>query len=127
MRIEKKYSITNKTFHFVELEYVSDDNFMVSRIECTIIFASFHSLRNRSYYDNAVCHIGSLVTDQNYRNMGYATKLLEMIKQICLDSNIRTITLDDCSDNFNTKNNVYVKNGFSYVDEGFPEMIFRFA
>ena len=41
-----------------------------------------------------------------------------------IDRNCSVITLDDCSDNFNSPHNIYIKCGFQYIVYGEPEMIY---
>jgi len=51
---------------------------------------------------------------------GHATTLLNMLKK-----ESKSITLDDMSDHYRKSHNIYVKNGFQYVEEDGPEMIWR--
>jgi len=79
------------------------------------------------YIINDKCIVLSIHTNVNYRNKGYATKLLNEIKNYLIknNSNINKITLDDCTDNFNTKDNLYLKFGFKYINDGESEMEFN--
>ena len=76
------------------------------------------------YIKNDICTILSIHTNIIYRNKGYATKLLNEIKNYLIKNNfnVNKIILDDCTDNFNTKNNLYLKFGFKYITNGEPEM-----
>lgn len=71
------------------------------------------------------CTILSLHVDELYRNNGYGTFLLKEIIKYCMENNIKIIKLDDVSDNFNKKNNIYTKLNFKYISSGFPEMIYE--
>ncbi len=59
--------------------------------------------------------------------MGHGTYILNYIKKICVENNINVIKVDDCSDNFNKENNIYLKNGFKYNQYLYPEMEFHFT
>ena len=76
------------------------------------------------FYDQHMCNIVSVHTYEQYRNKGFCTLLLQNILLFCNEKHIQTITLDDCTDNFNRPNNVYLKFGFHYINEGEPEMIY---
>ena len=88
---------------------------------------------NEKQYSNIVflhnkteknCILLSLHTEDEYRNMGYGSILLKKIIKYCIENEIREILLDDCTDNFNKPNNIYLKSGFKYINEGEPEMIY---
>lgn len=98
------------------------DNKIISFMECTINFESCHELRNKEYYVNASCSINDLHTMAEYKGMGFGSDLLKFIKQYCADTNIKTITLDDCTDNYRKTNNIYLKNGFLYDTDTGCEM-----
>ena len=70
-----------------------------------------------------ICTILSLNTDIEYRNKGYATKLLYYVINYCKLNDYKTLYLDDCSDNFNKINNIYLNIGFNYINNGSPEMV----
>jgi GNAT superfamily N-acetyltransferase len=69
------------------------------------------------------CKIIDLYTIRQYQNQGCATYLINQVISFCRKKGINIITLDDCSDNFNQINNIYLKAGFTYIEVGFPEMI----
>lgn len=71
-----------------------------------------------------ICIVLDLFTYETYRNKGYGSVLLNEIKKYCRTKQIKEIHLDDCSNNFNKKNNIYIKNGFIYETPKQPEMIF---
>ena len=72
---------------------------------------------------NHNCIIINFETVEKYRNMGHGINLLTKFINYMKLLGISTILLDDCSDNFNSQNNIYIKCGFLYIIEGFPEMI----
>lgn len=74
------------------------------------------------YVENDQCTILSLDTDINHQNKGHATKLLIKIEEFCRKNKVVKIILDDCTDNYRKPNNIYLKNGFNYIEDGFPEM-----
>jgi hypothetical protein len=59
----------------------------------------------------------------NQRNKGYASLLIIASCIISERFGLDTIELDDCSDNFKKKNNLYTNLSFRYIEDGFPEMI----
>jgi GNAT superfamily N-acetyltransferase len=71
-------------------------------------------------YDNDIANLIYLYTNKNNRNKGYATKLLKKSIKILKNMNIKKIELDDMSDNNWSEHNIYIKNGFSYINN-FPE------
>lgn len=73
------------------------------------------------------CNIDYLYTYAEFRFGGYATKLLQILDLFCIRHNIDEIRLDDDSDRFGMNNNIYLKNGFIYVENGHPEMIKNIA
>lgn len=76
------------------------------------------------YSTRGECNILNIFINEKYRNMGYGTYILNYIKKFCIERNVKKITLDDCSDNFNKENNLYIKYGFKYINKNYPEMIF---
>ena len=75
-------------------------------------------------YDDNCITINFIRTKTQYQNKGYATKILKYLIELCKDLKINKIELDDCSDNFNKTNNLYLQCGFTYKNDGEPEMIF---
>lgn len=61
-------------------------------------------------------------TNNEYQKKGYASKLINHMINYCRDSQISEINLDDMTDNYRKDNNLYLKNGFKYVDDNGPEM-----
>jgi hypothetical protein len=102
-----------------------ENDIQYSDAYCTITYNSSITTRTQTYYDNAVCRIQHIFTNENMRNCGYATTILNVIINKCKKENIHLIVLDDCTDNFNKQNNIYVKVGFTYIMLGYPEMIYR--
>lgn len=69
------------------------------------------------------CIIKYILVKDGFRNRGFGTLLLKKLIEHCRECNINKIELDDMSDNFGKNNNIYLKNNFQYVKDGFPEMI----
>jgi GNAT superfamily N-acetyltransferase len=101
-----------------KMSYNDDFAYLCFTIHCDNPLVTRHN----KYFRNVYCTIQYLFTMKQYRNMGYATRLLLHLKQYCKSNNIKIIRLDDCSDNFNKQNNLYVQNGFNYIVQGYPEM-----
>ncbi len=97
----------------------------IAHATCYIKYENYYNLRQSKCFINAICTIGYIGTTKTYRNKGYATEIIKYIKKYCYENKIKIITLDDCSDNFNKENNIYLKNGFQYIESGFPEMYFN--
>ena len=65
--------------------------------------------------------ISSVVTQKKYRGNGIASFLILLVADYC--ENITSkIVLDDMSDNFMMKNNLYTNIGFYYIAQNAPEM-----
>jgi len=69
-----------------------------------------------------ICSINSLSINDKYQNQGYGSILLYNLIEYCKKNEIKNIILDDMSDRFNQKNNIYLKFGFRYIINGLPEM-----
>ena len=67
--------------------------------------------------------ITSLYTFEGYSGKGYATVLLNRLFDEVKSKGYKTINVDDCTDLFRKPNNIYLVNGFKYIEEGYPEMI----
>lgn len=107
-RIIKKYQKTKKRI----LLYLDTPNcYKASLIE--------------AYYakDEARIHIIDLGTREEYRGNGFASLLLKKMIKESYKIGCKSITLDDASDLFGKSDNIYLKHGFEYVNEGQPEMI----
>ena len=68
-------------------------------------------------------NITGLYTFEAYRGKGYATTLLNWLFDNLKSKGYNTIKVDDCTDLFRKPNNIYLVNGFKYIEEGYPEMI----
>lgn len=99
----------------------------------TDITARFKNKRPLSSYlhlmldhENNEATILSLNTKERIRGRGYATKLIsKAIEMAIKDPNIYSIHVDDMSNNYRLKNNIYIKCGFEYVENDSPEMILK--
>ena len=78
----------------------------------------------KAYYmdEDMSVSVTSLHTFEGYRGKGYATVLLNWLFDIVKYKGYNTITLDDCTELFRKPNNIYLTNGFEYIEEGYPEM-----
>ena len=68
------------------------------------------------------CYIADFNVNEEYQNKGYGSLLMEYLIDHCKENNIRKIILDDMSDRFNQEHNIYLKFGFKYISNNFPEM-----
>lgn len=70
--------------------------------------------------------INMISIEEEYRRKGMGTALLWNLYDYTISKgNISYILLDDCSDNFRMKNNIYTKLGATYIDKTGPEMIWK--
>jgi GNAT superfamily N-acetyltransferase len=69
-----------------------------------------------------VCTIIDFYIKKEHRGKHYGNRLLINFIKFMKTLNIKQIILDDMSDRFNQKNNIYVLNGFKYYNNGYPEM-----
>lgn len=80
-----------------------------------------------TYMENGVeCMLmTSLNVYEDCRGKGFATALLWRLYDECVNTlkNIKYITWGDCSDRYAKSDNIYLKIGARYVEEGEPEMI----
>lgn len=68
----------------------------------------------------------SLNVYEDCRGKGFGTALLWRLYDECMNCNIKNIkyiTWGDCSDRYGKPDNLYVKIGACYVEEGEPEML----
>jgi uncharacterized protein (UPF0248 family) len=65
-----------------------------------------------------------IYTIANYRNKRYASYILNYIIRKSKKNYFKTISLDDMTHRFNLDKNLYINNGFEYLEKGFPEMIY---
>jgi GNAT superfamily N-acetyltransferase len=63
-------------------------------------------------------HVGNVYTKSAWRNQGIATALLKRLLFELKRNKVTNVTLDDCSDT----GRCYTKLGFSYLEQGYPEM-----
>lgn len=66
--------------------------------------------------------VGFINVPEEKRGMGVGTKLMKSIQKWSTMWGAEKVTLDDCSDRFRKKNNLYIKCGFKYISKGHPEM-----
>ena len=70
-----------------------------------------------------VISVTSIVTDNKYRNRGLGSLLMISCAYIAEHFRLKSIELDDMTDNFRKSNNFYSNLSFRYVEDGMPEMI----
>ena len=101
--------------------YYSDKELEINKFFDSI--SHIHIVYN-SYDGDDSATIIFLKTNRRYRNKGLATNLLKESIKIIKKLKIKKIELDDMSRNARTKNNIYIKNGFKYINpHPEPEMI----
>ena len=70
-----------------------------------------------------VIFVKSMVTDCTYRNRGLGSLLMISCAYIAEHFGLKSMELDDMTDNFRKSNNFYSNLSFRYVEDGMPEMI----
>ena len=77
-----------------------------------------------AYYEEDYLYIATLYTHPQYRGLKYASTLLNRAKYEATKNKCKMIKLMDHTDLFNQENNIYLKHGFNYIDEGQPDMCY---
>tara|TARA_B100000586_G_C20044773_1_gene399311 strand:+ start:113 stop:682 length:570 start_codon:yes stop_codon:yes gene_type:complete len=70
-----------------------------------------------------IISVTSIVTDNKYRNRGLGSLLMISCAYIAEHFGLKSIELDDMTDNFRKSNNFYSNLSFRYVEDGMPEMV----
>lgn len=97
----------------VKLEYIIKNNFNMNIIGYIICIINF--IENN----------GIITTFNTFiNNKGYGSYLLKVLIKDIVNKYpyIKKIILDDMSDRFRKKNNIYINNGFRYLEDSGPEM-----
>ena len=74
---------------------------------------------------DGVMTIKWFTTHSDYRQKGMGDYLLKNVIRYAKENNIKEIELDDMTDRFSQKDNIYLKNGFVYLSKGSPEMTLK--
>jgi hypothetical protein len=124
-------SIQNeKSTHALTVPYLDNNNMIIDEKEnkpLNVFLLNANSFLHGVFTtenDNKILIITNLFTKIEFRGNKYASKLLNSALNEARLNNCKYITLTDCTDLFNNHKNIYLKNGFSYVEEGSPEMTF---
>ena len=83
---------------------LEEDNQVVSSVQMAIIESLTHNVRSFAVIENVVTHV-------DYRNKGYASRLLERATEIAKEKNCYKLFLETGSNRESTLN-FYRKNGF---------------
>lgn len=94
------------------------------KIHCPKIASYLHLMLDHINHEATIM---SLMTQENMRGQGYATRLLQSAIKLAHETlTVDYISVDDCTDNFRKDHNIYINNGFKYVEKFYPEMVIRF-
>ena len=104
-----------KNVHLILELYLKDSTGPVARL-----------LGTYPEWNKDVMYISDVSTFPNYTRKGYGTQLIRRALWEARRNGCSYVKLDDFSDGFGTDRNIYVKNGFKYEHDGFPEMILNF-
>jgi len=112
-----------KQYSMEEFKYLVDNQkneFIVGYL-CAILKQndSAYNLRYKLFSNLTMIYV-----DPNFRHQGIGNNLLNIFINYCKIANVKQIYLDDMSDNYRIFNkNLYIKNGFNYINNIGPEMI----
>lgn len=97
------FYISNSPIHF---NYISNNDSVISYIQYV--------------YDIKSASLIFLKTKNICKNKGFASKLLQISINYLKNKKVKKIELDDMSNQAHSKNNIYIKHGFNYINP-FPE------
>ncbi len=107
--------------------YVSKNNVMGDSIGYAFVTLTFDNkivLRNgKTLFLNPKMRINSFAVNHDKRCQGFGSQILHGLIHDAIESGVITIELDDMSDNYRKKRNIYTKFGFSYTNDIGPEMM----
>jgi GNAT superfamily N-acetyltransferase len=108
--------------HKMDENYI-DPNESIGFINFSVEYNNYHNLRSRQVFKRPNTHVIDLYIAHKYRNKGYGTMLLQYVISFCKNKfNVSEINLEDMSDNYRKKRNIYLKHGFKYNTKDGCEM-----
>lgn len=103
------YYIATKAFSYEDFENYDDiKTFVIGYCHC-------------SYNGNTII-INDLFVNEKYRHCNYGTTIITYVLKEAKQNNMIMSELDDMSNNYRKKNNIYLKLGYKYVNQYEPEM-----
>jgi len=121
--IEFKHEDHYEVIYFVTADdkpYIMES---IGHIHATLFFDKYTNLRSgRVYFTGPHLRINSFSVNEIFRGQGLGTKILKYAINDARQYQAKNITLDDMSDNHRQKRNIYVNNGFYYLEDWGPEM-----
>ncbi len=121
--IEFRYPTYQKRLYYI----TKDNSNRIAYVVCFWDYDNFIKLRSgKNYIINGTLSIVYLHVDPEYRNQKIGTTILKYAMNDAKNSGIRVATLDDMSDNYRMNNNIYLQNGFNYLNDDGPEMLCKF-
>lgn len=113
----------NTIYHMASKNYRVKHSSSNSTLSATLIKENSHKLRNgKVYYGSQHFVLGSLHVDPKLRNKGIGSILLNRLIEYAKKNNVDKIVLDDMTDNYRKRNNIYLKHEFRYLSNNGPEM-----
>lgn len=119
IRLNIKHITNNSSI--IKIKYIKFRK-CISYLICYVHYNNICKLRNKTIYINSSCYVRYIETVEKYRNMKYATQILNHLIKFCKYHKIKNISLEDCSNNYNMPNNIYKNIGFKYICKNYPEM-----
>lgn len=105
----------------LSIDNIGENTSFILSTNCNKQLASINIYYN--YYDKNITILNFVSVEQN---KGYGSILLNYIMKF-FNGIIKTIILDDMSDGYRTKHNIYLKFGFKYIHKDGPEMIYNYT
>lgn len=86
-----------------------------------LVVSTFHG-RLVGVFRDRVFWLMVLRVEESHRGRGIGTRLLLRLAELCIEDGVRRIEVDDMSDRFRMRRNIYRNLGFVYRRDTGPEM-----
>lgn len=114
---------TYEEFKTYEKTMKTDKDKIIGYIHCMETNKNMHENNYNIRKKIKILHVIMIFINVECRGMGLGNELLNYFIDYSVKNNIHSIHLDDMSDRYRHKNNLYIKNKFKYIDKIGPEMI----
>jgi GNAT superfamily N-acetyltransferase len=118
-QVYPKFNLIFNTINQVKSISIVNNNTLIANIQYIESDADLpigYNLRKKNMKNYNVINISSLFVEENYRNQGLATFLLQTVIQLAKAEGYKYITLDNMSDNAKSISNIYTRHGFQYIN-----------
>lgn len=117
-QIYPKFSLVFNTINQIKSISILDKNAIIANIQYTESDADLtlgYQLRKKESQNYNVISISSLYVNEDYRNQGLGTFLLQTVIQLAKTEGYQYIVLDSMLDNAKSISNIYTRHGFQYL------------